>query len=182
MKTHRPTIDSILDEFFTRCLDGTKGVRRTRISETSLRLRRCIESVGDRYLISSDLALVQAERQFNPHSALARTMHADDLAFVLVDFVRDPWLFDDRLEQRVQLQLTEWLAASLIDRGLIDSDDLCCVLIELRIGIDSARRELDRERRERRQRIAREAMAERQRVEEMLRAQRAARVTPDPQS
>jgi hypothetical protein len=144
MNTLRPRIDDILSEFFTRQLEGKSGLRRKRIERVNARLRECLESEGHRVLVTSDLVLVAAEREFHPDDAFVRTMHADDLVYVLNIFVRDPWLSDDPTDRRVQLHLTDALAGAVLGYRLIDRSDMMCPLLDLRAGIDAAQRQLKR--------------------------------------
>jgi hypothetical protein len=76
-------------------------------------------------------------------------MHADDLIYVIPIFLQQPWLQAEPLLQRAQLEIAEWLTARIVHDRLVDYGDLSCPLLEIRVSIDRARRELNRERRER---------------------------------
>ncbi len=138
----RPTIDEILNPFFLLTLQGTTGIRRRRIEAVEARLRRCVETEGDRVLESEDLLVVASERAFAPEGAVARTMHADDLVFFLNLFVSPPWLVADALLLRVQLTIAERLTARLLHHRLVHYGDLSCPLLDIGAGIDNARRDL----------------------------------------
>ncbi len=138
----RPTIDEILNPFFHLTLQGTTGIRRRRIEAVEQQLRRCIETEGDRILGTEDLLVVASERAFAAEGAIARTMHADDLVFVLTLFVSPPWLAADPLLLRVQLTVVERLTARLLHHRLVHYGDLSCPLLDIGAGIDHARRDL----------------------------------------
>jgi hypothetical protein len=138
----RPTIDEILNPFFHLTLLGTTGIRRRRIEAVEGQLRRCMETEGDRILESEDLLVVASERAFAPEGAIARTMHADDLVFVLTIFVSPPWLVSDGLLLRVQLTIAERLTARLLHHRLVHYGDLSCPLLDIGAGIATARRDL----------------------------------------
>lgn len=101
-KTHRPTIDEILERFFRGLREGKKGLTLSRIDLIEQRLRECVEVEAERILVASDLLILAAERQFDPTNSVARTMHADDLVFLLALFVKEPWLRDERRAKQVQ--------------------------------------------------------------------------------
>ena len=142
MTTKRTTINEILIPFFAARLDGKKGVTRRRIDAVEQQLRDCLEAEAERILVTSDLLLLAAEREFDPVGAVARTMHADDLVFILSIFVKPQWQPTDPIQRRTQLRLTELLTGYLLGRRLVDQDGLCCPLIEIQIGIDHGRAEL----------------------------------------
>jgi len=145
MKQLRPHIDGILAEFFSRHLEGKAGLRRKRIERVEQRLRECLEMEGHRVLVTSDLVLLEAEREFHPDDAFARTMHADDLIYVLDTFVRDPWLSQDPTDRRVQLRVTDALAGAILGHRLVDRQQMMCPLLDLRAAIDDAQRALKKE-------------------------------------
>lgn len=55
-----------------------------------------------------------------------------------------PWLPDDRVQYRKQLQLTEALTAHVLARGLVDRVGLTCPLLDIRARIDKGKWELRR--------------------------------------
>ena len=150
MTNLRPTINEILERYFSARLEGKKGVTRERIETVERQLRACIEAEAERILVSSDLRLLAAERQFDPAGAVGRVMHADDLVFILSIFVRDPWLPDDPVQRHRQLQLTDALTGHLLGRRLVDRNELICPLLDIRAGIDRERQERRRVRATRR--------------------------------
>jgi hypothetical protein len=147
MTRQRPHIDEILAEFIPRLLEAKTGLRRRRMETAEQHLRRCLEEDGHSVLTDGDKFLLESEREFAPDGAFARTMHADDLVFALNIYVRDPWLLADRLERAVQLRLAESLTAMVLQRRLVDEQELVCPLLDLRSGLDAAGLELKRERR-----------------------------------
>jgi hypothetical protein len=138
----RPHIDDILTEFFSGQLEGKTGLRRKRIEVAHARLRECLEAEGPGVLVTNDLVLLAAEREFHPDDAFIRTMHADDLIYTLGSYVRDPWLSENVTDRRVQLRVADALAGTVLGKRLIDRGDMMCALLDLRAGIDDAYREL----------------------------------------
>ncbi|WP_345068570.1 hypothetical protein [Leifsonia kafniensis] len=151
MKTLRPTIDPILRQFFDRSIANKTGLARSRIELAEQRLRECLETEGERILVSADREILAAERQFTREGAVARTMHADDLIFVLLQFVRAPWIPDDLEQRTTQLRMTEYLAGYLLEERLVDAEQLRCQLMDLRAWINDEKAVLRRIRREMRQ-------------------------------
>lgn len=142
MNQLRPHIEEILTEFFSGQLEGKTGLRRKRIEFAYARLRECLEAEGPRVLVTNDLVLLAAEREFHPDDAFTRTMHADDLIYTLGIYVRDPWLSENATDRRVQLRLADALAGTVLGKRLINRGDMMCVLLDLRAGIDDAYRDL----------------------------------------
>ena len=140
------TIDQILGRFFAARLDGKKGVSRRRIEEVEEQLRACIEAEADRILVTSDLLLLAAEREFNPAGAVARVMHAEDLIFILSIFVEPQWQPTNQTQRQTQLRMTEWLTGYLLRSRLVDRDGLCCPLLDIEGGISRGRAELRQQR------------------------------------
>lgn len=138
----RPHIEAILEPFFGAVIAGRSGIARQRVQTVLSHLRACMETDGHRILVTRDLVLLEAEKQFAPGNAFARTMHADDLVYVLAMFVDRPWLHELPPIRRVQLDVVALLADQLQDRGLIDAEDLICTLLDIKARIRSARREL----------------------------------------
>jgi len=146
MKRQRPHIDEILAAHMTYQLDGLSGLRRRRIETAERHLRLCMEVDGPRVLTTHDRAVLDLERQFTPHDAFLRTMHADDLLLVLNVYVREPWLLPDRVDRRAQLRFADALAGLVLGRRLVDRDEWMCELLDLRAAIDVAKSDLKRER------------------------------------
>jgi hypothetical protein len=59
-------------------------------------------------------------------------------------FVTTPWLPDDAVQCRRQLQLTDALTGHLLARGLVDREGLICPLLNISAGIDRGKGELRR--------------------------------------
>ena len=142
MTHRRPTIEEILQEFFSARLTGKVGLTRHRIEAVEERLRACIESEAERILVDQDLLVLAAEREFDPVNPVARVMHADDLVFILSIFVTTPWLPEDSVQCRRHLQLTDALTGHLLARRLVDQEGLICPLLDIRAGISQGRRAL----------------------------------------
>lgn len=144
MDIQRRTIDSILRQFFEEQQATKTGLTRRRIEAVEHHLRNCVEQEAGRILVEPDLLMVAAERQFDPDNAVARTMHADDLIFILAMFVRDPWLPSDRVQRATQLRMTEKLISHLLRARLVDGYELSCPILDTRAELNRARRELKR--------------------------------------
>ncbi len=154
LKKPRLNIDSLLTTFFDHQREQCAGVRRTRITLIEKMLRECLEAEGEQFLSGRDQVVLSAEREFRPEQAFARTMHADDLIWVLPVFLHDEWMPENPLVRRLQLQLIDALTGHIIYGGYALYDDLVCQLYEIRGGIDRAKwvlntvnREKQRERR-----------------------------------
>lgn len=130
--TQRITIDEILRLFFAEQSAGKKGLTLTRIRTVEQRLRECVEAEADRILVTADRQLVAAERQFDREGAVARTMHADDLVYLLSIFVEEQWLPDDRVQRAKHVQLAARLADHLLRTCLVNREGMSCPLIEIR--------------------------------------------------
>ena len=84
-----PTADPFLVDFFADRRRGASGVRRDRIDRTEADLRLAIE-LAEEVLSEDELALVHAERQFEPLAAVARVLPVPALPAVLHRFLTDP--------------------------------------------------------------------------------------------
>lgn len=89
-------------------------------------------------LVTRDLVVLAAEREFDPVGAVARTMHADDLIYVLPTFLEPPWLQGTDLMRRSQLTLVSHLTAQLLRDGTVNYDEVTCPVHEIRARIDRA--------------------------------------------
>lgn len=145
MTTARHTINEILQPFFASQTSGKKGLTLRRIQGVEVQLRLCIEAEAERILVTSDLAVLAAERQFNPDGAVARVMHADDLIFILSIFVQPEWQPSDLVQRRVQLRITEQLVGNLVRRRLIDRSSFACPILDIEFGVQRGRAEVRRQ-------------------------------------
>ncbi|MFC0681731.1 hypothetical protein ACFFGH_28200 [Lysobacter korlensis] len=137
----RPTIDTILTEFFAAELEGKRGITRERIEFVDVSLRHFLEAAGEQVLVADDLILLATEREFEPEGAFARTMHADDLIFALAGYLnsmvpREPMVL------RVQLRMVDRLIGWMLGRHLVNHDELVTPLMHARAAIDSGRARL----------------------------------------
>lgn len=148
--TQRHTLEEILERFFTEQRADKKGLALTRIRLIEGKLRECVESEAEHILVTSDLQIVAAERQFTPERAVARTMHADDLLYLLSIFVEERWLPGERVQRAKHLQLASALADHLLRTGLVNPEGMSCPLLEIRGAVDRERAVQRRARRENR--------------------------------
>jgi len=143
----QPTIRSILAEFFDEETAHKRGVIRQRNLAVQTMLGRYLELEGERSLTDPGIAILRAERAFEPNGAFTRTMHADDLLVALRGFLEPPWLAIDPLLRHRQLALLRALLDFLCREMLIDEWGLACFLLETRAQIDRAKRALVEQRR-----------------------------------
>lgn len=136
---HRPTIEVILQRFFAEQRAGKKGLTLARIELIERRMRECVESEAEHILVPADVQILAAEREFEAADAVARTMHADDLLFLLTLFVKEPWLPEERVQRTRHLQVTEKLMRFLLNHGLIDRYGLACPLLDIEVAVDQER-------------------------------------------
>jgi len=146
MKTE-PTIRSILAEFFDEETTHKRGVIRQRNLAVQTMLGRYLELEGERTLTDPGIAILRAERAFEPNGAFTRTMHAEDLLVALTGFLEPPWLAIDLLLRHRQLALVSALLDFLCREMLIDEWGAACFLLETRAQIDRGKRALADERR-----------------------------------
>ncbi len=137
----RPTIDTILTEFFTAELDGKKGVTRERIEFVEVSLRHHLETAGEQVLVDDDVILLAREREFDDEGAFARTMHADDLIFALAGYL-NAMAPQDPMVLRVQLRMVDRLIGWMLGGHLVNRDELVRPLLEARVAIDNGRARL----------------------------------------
>jgi hypothetical protein len=142
-----PTIRSILAEFFDEETAHKRGVIRQRNLAVQTMLGRYLELEGERTLTDPGVAILHAERAFEPNGAFARTMRAEDLLVALTGFLEPPWLAIDPLLRHRQLALTASLVDFLCRELLIDEWGASCFLLETRARIDRAKQALAEERR-----------------------------------
>ncbi|GAB3040212.1 hypothetical protein GCM10027052_21330 [Parafrigoribacterium mesophilum] len=95
-------------------------------------------------LSDEDYALLAVERAFDPEHAIARTMHAEDLLWVLTVFLLDPWRLGDPLALRVQAQLTDDLTNRIVYGGLVCIECMNHPLQHIREGLSTARKQINR--------------------------------------
>ena len=66
MTNQLPSIDEIVKQFFSAQLTGKTGLTRHRIEVVEERLRACAEAEAERILVTQELLLLAAEREFDP--------------------------------------------------------------------------------------------------------------------
>jgi hypothetical protein len=141
MSSNRPHIDEILVAFFDREREGKKGLTLQRIDLVERMLRQFLDAEGNRVLVDDDRILLEAEREFEPDGAFARTMHADDLVFALPIFLDSSDMLEP-LDRRVQLRMADRLVGTILRGRLVNQDELLCPLLEARVAIDNGRAQL----------------------------------------
>lgn len=141
-----PPIDVLLHDYFDYAREQATGIALTRIDLVERELREFIEREGHRVLTTGGLAILGAERQFDPQGAFARCMHAGDLVFVLSGYLAES--AGDHLLRRARATHVEALTARILRYRLVDRSHYSCALIDLRIALDRSRDEVVRMRRE----------------------------------
>jgi hypothetical protein len=143
-ETH-PTIDQIIEAFFSARLQSMAGLRRTRFLRAKTSLRQFLERGADDILTAQEEAIVASEREFRREDAFARTLHADALIAALPLWLEARWLAADLIDRGVQLQVADALAGYVLGHRYLQQG-IECYLWQLRASIDDAHRELARER------------------------------------
>lgn len=144
MTTLRPSIDHILTQFFAR--QPATGVALTRLRFLDPLLRSYLETEGYRSLTTPLLAQLEIERGVHPAGAFARIMNADDLIYTLPGFIEPPWLQENLLLRKAQIDVVAGLAALVVSRYL-GPEDFACAVIEVDATIRRARLQLGLDRR-----------------------------------
>ena len=139
MNTTEPHINDILDSFFNAYRARKKGVALQRINQVETRLYECLELDGPAILVTADQELLLAEREFAPNNAMARTMHAGDLIFVIGLFLEPPWLAAELAERRVQVAVCSELLRFVFSSGLVNRHDFACHMYSIEASIRQAR-------------------------------------------
>jgi hypothetical protein len=116
----------IIDGFFSEISASQGAVSAGRSSRVREHLRRYIATHGESILMSPDLVILDAEREFDPVGAIERISRADDLLFLLPAFISAANLLPDRLDARAQLKLSRALIAWMT--GLYDPENQCTLL------------------------------------------------------
>lgn len=150
METPRPNADLILTDFFDRKLEHARGIAEERILRVRARLAECIAAEGDALIEAADRRILEAERQFDPDTAFERTMHAEQLLWVLATFLLEEWSLPDPLARRVQLDVVAELTDEIVYTGLVcvgcESHSLFHIRDELAKAREALRQRLARNR------------------------------------
>lgn len=144
MTNPRASIDQILTQFFAIRPATGAGLKRLRFLDPLL--RRYLETEGSRTLTTPLLAELAIERGVEPAGAFARIMNADDLIYTLPGFLEPPWLQENLLLRKAQIDLVAGLAALVTSRYL-GPDDFACALMEVDATLSQARLQLREDRR-----------------------------------
>jgi len=129
--TIEATIDTILRGYLKLQLEEAGAAKAKRIRIVERRLRDFLETHAEQTLCSCNTTILQAERQFDPSGAFARTMNADHLIVALELFLRGPVERDDHLLLETYLDFIEGLAFGLVRGGVVDLDELHEVVDDL---------------------------------------------------
>lgn len=134
-----PTVDQVLASFLTASSSGKQAATIARYQRIDAQLRRYLEAAGHRALEDEGVQLLAMERSFQLQGACARIMRAEDLVYALAAFLYDPWLLPEPGDRRTQISQTARLAQWVCSRGLVDSAENACAMIDFRIAADNAR-------------------------------------------
>ena len=144
MTTRQPSIDQILTQFVAR--QPATGVALERLRFLDPLLRSYLETEGHRSLTTPLLAQLEIERGVDPAGAFARIMNADDLIYTLPGFLEPPWLQENLLLRKAQIDLVAGLARLIVTRYL-GPEDFACAEMELDATISGTREQLREDRR-----------------------------------
>jgi hypothetical protein len=138
--TLNPSITQLLDEFFDAYKPTAGTALRKRISLVRAHLSRQLEAEGPRELTTSQLAILEADRQFDPNDAFARTMNGPELYYVLTRYPLPQFAMAGWLQRQAQLDVIAALASYLWARRLVSPANVSeCDLIEFDIAMERAR-------------------------------------------
>jgi hypothetical protein len=108
-----PTIDSFLEGFFGSLTGDMDLETRQRTAEIRKDLMEHMDAEGWRVLNPPQTVLLEAEREFRPDGAFARTAHVSDL-FCILEHYLDPVHAQLGIEQRqAQLDVVKAIAETL---------------------------------------------------------------------
>jgi hypothetical protein len=136
-----PTIADLLEHFFGSYKPAATGALRHNIDLVRSHLSQHLEVEGPRELTTQQLAILDADRAFDPVSAFARTMHAPELYYVLGGYLGSEFAMEPVAQRQTQIDVVAALASFLWSRRLISQNTVSeCALIEFDIAIERARR------------------------------------------
>jgi hypothetical protein len=134
------TIADVLDGFFANYLPGASHLTRERIKAVRSDLERHLELEGPRILTSSQIAILNTEKQFKPESAFARTMHAPELYHALEHYLDHAHAQLGLKQREVQVDVVAALAARLWGGpGVSERTIAECCVIQLDLALARAR-------------------------------------------
>ena len=116
-----PTIDDLIRTYFAARVTEVTGIRQRRIAQLEPLLRRCLDAEAERIAPADRRTLFEAEKEFDPVGAFARTMTATELLRVFPPFLRQPWLLQHPLEQGEQLGAVVAMSRLMIVTGAVDT-------------------------------------------------------------
>ena len=87
-------------------------------------------------------ALLAAERQLEPHGAVARTMSPESLLAALPEFLRPGWAMADAFDAGSQVRVVAAFRSWLLEWRVIDAAEMEPSLLELDAAVQAARRRL----------------------------------------
>ena len=135
-----PTIADLLDDFFIGYQPNAPVAVQARIDVVRNDLERHLDLEGPRVLTTSQLTILDTEKQFDPAGAFARTMHADDLYYALEHYLGLAQAFEEVSLRETQLDVVAALAEFLWRRRLVSARNVSeCTVIEFDIALKRGR-------------------------------------------
>lgn len=134
--------DVIIREYFDAALVDTAGRHRERVKLVESSLREFLEHRADHMLIPREVALLEAERQFDPNGAFCRVASAETLLFSFWFFLHDEGVPTEREDRRLRLKHVEGLIVDLLNRRAVVYNDYSCQLLDLDREIREQRKAL----------------------------------------
>ncbi|MCU1403992.1 MAG: hypothetical protein JWQ43_295 [Glaciihabitans sp.] len=144
MTTVSLSIDHILQSFFRKMRAGPAVDDRERFIRVEPQLRRCLNAEAERILPADKRTIYNAEREFDPQGAFARTMAASELIVAFLVFLEERWLLPDERDQRMQLNVVRTIAGALERSSLLDAVALAPQFRALYARLNRLGVELDR--------------------------------------
>jgi hypothetical protein len=131
---HGCSIGSAIQQFTEEVSAGRTPATAQRYSRLGAELLRFTESAADRFLTGPEQLLVHGAREVGEIDPVRRLIDAESLGWALPGYLRrclDESDADPR-RQRDRAAFIGRLLTWLLRRGLLDSQENCCMVLELR--------------------------------------------------
>ncbi|WP_155850185.1 hypothetical protein [Arthrobacter sp. Br18] len=133
-------VDTILKRFFAASGHGRHPETQLRYARVQRQLRLFLEKDGISLLSAPSAQLLGLEAQFQPDSAYARVLGAEELLHALPTFLTGPHLLPDFHDRLAQISLASRLAQWLCSRQLVERTSSWEDVVLTRAAAERARR------------------------------------------